>query len=238
MKNQYFADLKDYYKYGILRGFVKQGLNTSICWMLTQDTNNTEGLDLKYLDNPSEWKDYNPELFDKLNQVINIDKNRDINQVEKKQIVPSDLIFDKYFDYDQKETYFKDYLTELGTKNIDLIFFDPDTGIKPKNTSKDLSEYIDSEDLNLFHEAGHSVIVIQFLRIINEKNLKPKLNLLFNKIDTRNIFTLIPKTSMGKCIFFIIPQEKHKTEIEKACKDIESRWAPKITFSKYDKENN
>ena len=38
MKNQYFGDINDYRKYGLLRLIAKKtGLKIGICWMLTPD---------------------------------------------------------------------------------------------------------------------------------------------------------------------------------------------------------
>jgi len=38
MKNQYFGDINDYRKYGLLRCFAEAGLNIGVCWMLTPET--------------------------------------------------------------------------------------------------------------------------------------------------------------------------------------------------------
>ena len=39
MKNQYFGDITDYRKYGILRVLESAGIKTGVCWMLTPPNN-------------------------------------------------------------------------------------------------------------------------------------------------------------------------------------------------------
>lgn len=44
MKNQYFGDINDYLKYGLLRVIAKKtGLRVAVCWMPTPDDGHTDG---------------------------------------------------------------------------------------------------------------------------------------------------------------------------------------------------
>jgi len=43
VKNQYFADINDYLKYGILRAIANSKLKICLCWMLTEDDNRNDG---------------------------------------------------------------------------------------------------------------------------------------------------------------------------------------------------
>ncbi len=51
MKHQYFGDINDYRKYGLLRQLSNFGqIATSVCWMLTPDApGNVDGQKLAYL---------------------------------------------------------------------------------------------------------------------------------------------------------------------------------------------
>lgn len=59
MKNQYFGDINDYQKFGILRAVADASLRTMVCWMLTRDDKKTDkrrdGLRLSCLDKPDIW---------------------------------------------------------------------------------------------------------------------------------------------------------------------------------------
>ncbi|CAA9432540.1 MAG: hypothetical protein AVDCRST_MAG37-733 [uncultured Rubrobacteraceae bacterium] len=51
MKNQYFGDVSDYRKYGLLRVLSSEGeISTGVCWMLTPSDGRTDGRKLEYLD--------------------------------------------------------------------------------------------------------------------------------------------------------------------------------------------
>jgi hypothetical protein len=44
MKNQYFGDVNDYRKYGLLRSLTAGGrITTTVCWMLTPDDGRPDG---------------------------------------------------------------------------------------------------------------------------------------------------------------------------------------------------
>jgi hypothetical protein len=48
MKNQYFGDINDYRKYGLLRR-LQAGLSLCVCWTLTDDDGSSDGRFLEYL---------------------------------------------------------------------------------------------------------------------------------------------------------------------------------------------
>jgi hypothetical protein len=44
VKNQYFGDINDYRKYGLLRLLTNRGeIRTAVCWMLTRDDESIDG---------------------------------------------------------------------------------------------------------------------------------------------------------------------------------------------------
>jgi hypothetical protein len=72
MKNQYFGDINDYKKYGLLRKLMgRKNIHISVCWMLTQDDDRTDGSSVEYIHQPQKWRAYDPELFDSLAQCLN-----------------------------------------------------------------------------------------------------------------------------------------------------------------------
>ena len=73
MKNQYFGDVNDYSKYGLLRCFADSGLNIGVCWMLTPDDSRSDGRKIRYLSDPEKWKGFDPTLFDYLADAIRED---------------------------------------------------------------------------------------------------------------------------------------------------------------------
>ena len=64
MKNQYFGDINDYRKYGLLRALQSSGeFRLLVAWMLTPDDGGRDGRFRSYLQQPEEWKHFDPELF-------------------------------------------------------------------------------------------------------------------------------------------------------------------------------
>lgn len=53
MKNQYFGDIYDYIKYGLLRRLSHYGnISTAVCWMLTENDDKKDGHRVNYLREP------------------------------------------------------------------------------------------------------------------------------------------------------------------------------------------
>ncbi len=79
MKNQYFGDVKDYYKYGLLRWLSQGGkISTSVCWMLTKPENNKQGMDVGYLSNIAQFRACDEDLFNYLSCVVPVALKLDI----------------------------------------------------------------------------------------------------------------------------------------------------------------
>ncbi len=54
MKDQYFGDVNDFLKYGLLRALVaRDKLSLGVSWMLTPSNGGTDGKFLEYLGRPS-----------------------------------------------------------------------------------------------------------------------------------------------------------------------------------------
>src|SRR5512138_3665052 len=66
MKNQYFGDISDYRKYGLLRALLSQGVpSLLVAWMLTPDDASRDGARRSYLDD-QRWETLDRPLFQAL----------------------------------------------------------------------------------------------------------------------------------------------------------------------------
>ena len=68
MKNQYFGDVGDYGKYGLLRFLSKQRVTVAINWYLTANDESNDGNIRSYLEKEKN-RLYDPELFDVLKEL-------------------------------------------------------------------------------------------------------------------------------------------------------------------------
>jgi len=71
VKDQYFGDISDYRKYGLLRVLTDKGrIRTAVCWMLTKnDDRPSDGGKIGYLNTPAMSR-HDPDLFKILKQGI------------------------------------------------------------------------------------------------------------------------------------------------------------------------
>ena len=73
MKNQYFGDINDYRKYGLIRHLAGGGeIKTGICWMLTPDDTKADGKFTEYLAEPNKYKKFDPDLYGFLGKCIEL----------------------------------------------------------------------------------------------------------------------------------------------------------------------
>jgi len=71
MKDQYFGDINDYRKYGLLRSIsLASNLSILIAWMLTEDDGSTDGKFIQYLEEPNKWGHYDPPLYGELARLL------------------------------------------------------------------------------------------------------------------------------------------------------------------------
>jgi hypothetical protein len=71
MKNEFFGDINDYKKYGLLRILSGGGrARVAVCWMLTADSGGGNGKRIGYLQKPNKWDHFDHNLFYALQQAV------------------------------------------------------------------------------------------------------------------------------------------------------------------------
>lgn len=69
MKNQYFGDVGDYGKYGLLRHLANNGIKIAVNWYLTPDDGSNDGKHITYLEK-DDMQRYDTELFLTLREML------------------------------------------------------------------------------------------------------------------------------------------------------------------------
>lgn len=163
MKHQYFGDVNDYRKYGLLRCIQREsGLRFAVCWMLTPDDGRTDGRFISYLGEPVKWRQHDPELFDLLAE--GVPSGRSLRHVEEKQILQGSILIDRTVPDDRRlrDTYLRDVFRTFGDSAV--VFFDPDNGIEILSCPpgrKDSSKYLAWSELITTYHNGRSVLIYQ-----------------------------------------------------------------------------
>lgn len=83
MKDQYFGDINDYRKYGLLRTLAGAGLSVGVCWLLTPDDGGGDGQLRSYLTKPWRWRQYDPELYDRLQRLRHPGASRSVRDARE-----------------------------------------------------------------------------------------------------------------------------------------------------------
>jgi len=231
MKNQYFGDVNDYQKYGLLRILSGYGtLKTGVCWMLTANDERSDGEFVSYLDSPLKWREFDPGLYESLSRAVKIDKKRQVDQAEIKGILPNTIFFKKLLEDDaiQRQDYF--YKTLRYFEGVDLIFFDPDNGLEIKSSKrgrKNSCKFLYWEEVEDTFSNGHSILIYQhFPREKREGFIKRISKELGSRLRAPEIFSFKTKN----VVFFLAPQKNNMNHFRCQAKVVEKIWENQIKF--------
>ena len=170
MKQQYFGDINDYRKYGILRALSAGGLKTTVCWMLTENDSRNDGGCISYLQRREDFRSCDPDLFDALHHTVAKKNKRTVYQIQKQRLISHARYLHGFVpdNLDHRLNYFK-HLLRIA-QGSEIIFFDPDNGIeiksKPKG-KKDSNKYLYWDEIKRFWKLGYSMLIYQHFPRVN-----------------------------------------------------------------------
>lgn len=225
MKHQYFGDVSDYKKYGVLRALSNNGnIKTMVAWMLTPNDTRSDGNNNGYLQKPELWKKHEPDIFDFLYESVVTNKIKDLHLVEKNALVPhTGYFFEPLLDDIENRIQYFDQLKKA-SDGFDIVFLDPDNGFATKSAikgKKNSSKYVFWDELLPFWEKGHTLMIYQhFPRVNRESYIKKLSEQIREIIDVPKIYA-IKTTHM---VYFLIPQEKHIKEFVNLKNKLKAKW--------------
>ena len=223
MKRQYFADKRDYLKYSIVRHLLRQGISTTVCWMMTTDDPTGQGAQKGYLKDPKKWRSFDPEVFDYLKAQVD-GGSADIHSMEREGPISRCRFYWECLqsDFVNRKQYLGSCLyMAAGT---DLVFFDPDIGPEPNEIKpKDLDKYVLWDEIDGTYHAGHSVMVFNFLRggtSQKDRLVARRSELLRGKLPTAHV-TVLHSHDLA---FYFAVHDTHSAALERAAKAILEGW--------------
>ena len=167
MKDQYFGDVKDYFKYAIIRRLTRSnGVRTAVCWMLTERVEGKEGHKTNYLSERQAggWCPIDPPLFDCLREAVCARGERRVSVIEK-----SGLLHDTSFYREplpgtaiERKEYFGEFLRRA--RGRELVFFDADTGLNPPSKTygqRPSRAHLFSHEVAAAFNGHHSLLIFQ-----------------------------------------------------------------------------
>ena len=237
MKNQYFGDVNDYRKYGLLRLLTGQGgLSAAICWMLTPDDGRSDGRFTEYLQQPERWRPYDPALFDTLREMVARREERDMDLVDlagEAGILPAARFFVRTLrdDLQSRSRYFEVFWSVA--QGCDLIFFDPDNGLEVKSRPagrKGSSRYLYWTELEQAFSRGYSVLVYQHFR--REKR-DAFIERIAQEMRQRTGAACVYSFRTARVVFFLLPSDRQATAFEHAVACLPETWGDQIRVQRF-----
>lgn len=173
MKNQYVADINDFFKYGLLRALcAHSGLKLGVCWMLTPDVANNDGRKRHYLDQPTQYRACDKTLFDELDRMASPRHRKvAVADIEQSKLLGNARYWQKEWPANalDRTQSLRNVLDHL--RSVDLVFFDPDNGIETPGTQSKSAQHLRWEEVLATWERGHSVFVYQHLQRVSRQEL-------------------------------------------------------------------
>ena len=225
MKNQYFGDVTDYIKYGILRHFSRTGFQVGVHWALTPDDNSTDGSKTSYLLRHGEWRKYDPAIYDALSIHLH-EKCRDVNIVEKQGFIPNAVYCNEVWTNDPSLRMRSLGNFILGLNRSSLVFLDPDNGIATSTVragSRVAYKYVFPDEIKFVWDAGHSVVIYQhFPRVERTSYTKDRLLQLTALLGIETASAILTSHVAFLCCL----QNHHMREGMEAIEHVTRHWMP------------
>jgi hypothetical protein len=228
MKNQYFGDINDYLKYGLLRCFANANLRIGVCWMLTPDDGRSDGRKIGYLSNPERWRSYDPTLFGALATSIK-KRARHVRHAQKPKFLPNALFFDERVpeNLPSREAWLTKALSKL--RRTDLLFFDPDNGIEVQskpNGRPGSCKYLYWDEIRRAWSQGFSLLIFQhFPRQNHERYTSRLASQLRGYVCGGEVILLIT----SNVVYLLAYQQRHQGEVSSALDTIAKRWVGQVS---------
>lgn len=229
MKHQYFGDINDYRKYGLIRAILSAGnLRTLIAWMLTRDDGRTDGQTIGYLEQPDRWAGFDPELFNTLRTAVRRNARRDVSLIEQTNLLPHADYFTEFVPDAacERDQWFK--TLALRAQSCDLVFLDPDNGLEVESRPygrKDSSKHLFWREAKALWDSGPSLLIYQhFPRVSRIEYIRRRTDALRNALPGAVIATF----STSRVAFFLALQPRHHPLRPKIVDIVHKRWGDQI----------
>lgn len=229
MKNQYFGDINDYRKYGLLRALQSHGDGSLlVAWMLTLDDGGRDGSFRSYLEAPETWSKYDPDLFAGLADLLRSASQPSVSLIERSELLPrtryhAAVVPDGRL---ERNAWRNDLLRRAA--GVDLVFLDPDNGIEVTSKPvgrKSSSKYVTWQEVQGLWDGGCSLLIYQHFRREKRDAFAQRLVSQLRE-RTRACFTEAFRTP--HVLFLLVAQDRHAGQVRSAVELLSGRWRGQI----------
>jgi hypothetical protein len=230
MNNWYFGDVNDYQKYGVLRAIQEvTNFRILVAWMLARVEKQPKGSrHTDYLSQPTEWREYDPDLFDRLRKWVVPGKKGDVRLIECSGLLCRASFYGNPVSDDarQRQCWTDGLIDRL--KGVNLVFLDPDTGLEVKSKplgTKDSAKYVYWQEVESLWNAGVSLLIYQhFARQPREAFIAEKIHDLREHTHKSRIAAF----ETSHMLLLLAMQPQHAKRLLRICQSVNATWKDQI----------
>ena len=231
MKNQYFGDINDYRKYGLLHSLQSIGDGRLlVAWMLTPDDGSRDGGRRSYLRDPDTWMRYDPTLFTGLAGMLGPPSVPEVSLIEMSPLLPRASYYAAEVpDIREERDAWRQGLL-CAAHDSDLVFVDPDNGIEVPSKPvgrKGSSKYVTWREVRDLWETGCSVLIYQHFRRERRAMFAERLT---SELRARVGARFTAAFCTPHVLFLLAAQERSKDQLREGISVLTQRWKGEIKF--------
>lgn len=225
MKDQYFGDINDYRKYGLLRSIIRNGMfNPLIAWMLTPDDGTTDGKFISYLEHANKWSRYDQTLFQKLKELLVNNNKRQVSLIENSDLLPNTAYYSCHVPDSalERDSWFASLMSQA--LNSNLVFLDPDNGLEVKSKSygsKNSSKFLYWREVASLWSFGKSLLIYQ--HFIREKRFS-FIQQMLKALSESTQGSLVEAFSTRRVVFLMALQPEHHRFHKAIVSTVQKNW--------------
>ena len=227
MQDQYVGDIGDYGKYGLLRNVTAVGLRLAVNWYRVVPVHpgkQEDGKFISYLDQPERYRQYDPELFDCLAEIVHGQK-RSIEEIEASGVLKADFFSDALIRAYRSQWH---QAALRGTIGADVVFLDPDNGLETatmhqRRAAKE--KHTTWQEVKDYYDRGQSVILYQHRPQRTKKEMCIQRVLDFQNTFLRADHTLLLEyPRYTNRYYFLFAHQRHLPALERVHHTVAETW--------------
>jgi hypothetical protein len=229
MKNQYFGDINDYRKYGLLRVLQSTGSGRLlVAWMLTPDDGSRDGGFRSYLQHPGIWMRYDPELFTGLADLLRTAPIPEVSLIESSTLLPRTSYYSAVVPDTARERDAWRQGLLAAARDADLAFVDPDNGIEVRSKPvgrRGSSKYVTWHEIRELWDANYSILIYQHFRRERREVFAGRMASELRACTGAHV-TEAFRTS--HVLYLLAAQERHRAQLREAVSRLTQLWSGQI----------
>jgi hypothetical protein len=229
MKNQYFGDINDYRKYGLLRVLQSMGGGRLLfAWMLTPDDGSRDGGRRAYLQDPDTWMRYDPELFTGLAELLQPPSIPQVSLIERSALLPRTSYYSAVVpDTARERDAWRQGLLDAA-RDADLAFIDPDNGIEVRSKPvgrRGSAKYVTWREIRELWETGCSILIYQHWRREPREAFAGRMA---SELREHTGARFVEALRTSHVLYLLAAQERHREQFREAVARLPQRWGGQI----------